>query len=153
MYISIFFFNSFPLQLVTRDQTQVPMLYSKFLLFNLFYTWQCASVNPILLIYPSSSLSFVTISLFFMSISLFLFCKQVDLCNCFRFHIGVTSYDICLSDFTQYDHLQAHPCCWKWHFPIPCVWLSNIPLYIHPTSSLSIHWMIVIQVASMSLLL
>ena len=22
------------------------------------------------------------------------------------------------------------------------VWLRNIPLYIHPTSSLSIHWMI-----------
>ena len=31
------------------------------------------------------------------------------------FHILVISY-ICLSDFTQYDNIQVHPCCYKCHY-------------------------------------
>ena len=37
---------------------------------------------------------------------------------------------LCLAYFTQYDNLQVHPCCCKWHCFI-CLWLSNIPLYTY----------------------
>ena len=36
----------------------------------------------------------------------------------FRFHLSGMSYNISssLSEFTQYDHVQVHPCCCKHHY-------------------------------------
>ena len=47
-----------------------------------------------------------------------------------------------LTYFTQYDSLQFHPCCCKWHLALfAFLWLSSIPLLIC-TISLSIYWTI-----------
>ena len=37
---------------------------------------------------------------------------------------------LCLTYFTQYDNLQVHPCCCKWHYFILFLRLSNIPLHL-----------------------
>ena len=41
---------------------------------------------------------------------------------------------LCLTYFTQYDNLQVHPCCCKWHYFVLFLQLSNIPLCICTTS-------------------
>ena len=66
-----------------------------------------------------------------------------------------------LTYFTQYDHLQVHPCCHKWHYFIlfngrvifhcMCVYVCVcLCVYIYITSSLSIHLSLDTQIASMS---
>ena len=83
----------------------------------------------------------VSICLFSTSVSQFLPCKQVHLYHFSRFHISALIYDICLS---LSDLLHS-----VWHSLDPSMslkmthycsflWLSNIPLYICTTSSLSI---------------
>ena len=53
------------------------------ILFYLYiYIWQCASVNPGLLVYPSSHSPLGTVSLFSVFVSLSLFCKDTHL-HCF----------------------------------------------------------------------
>ena len=41
-----------------------------------------------------------------------------------------------LSDFTQYDHLQFHPCCYKWHYFIFYGWVIlhciYAPHFVYP---------------------
>ena len=50
------------------------------------------------------------------------------------------SHDVCLSlsDFTQYDSLWVHSRHCKWHYFGLFLWLSDIPLDMCTTSSLSI---------------
>ena len=55
---------------------------------------------------------------------------------------------LCLTYFTQYDNVQIHPCCCKWHYFILFLWLSNTPLYACNTSSLAIPLSMDVQVAS-----
>ena len=38
---------------------------------------------------------------------------------------------LCLTYFTQYDNLQVHPCCCKWHYFVLFLWLSDSPWYIY----------------------
>ena len=83
----------------------------------------------------------VSIHLCSTSVSHFLPCKPVHLYHVSRFHIYVLIYDIC---FSLSDILHA-----VWQSPDPStslqmtqfcsfLWLSNIPLYICTTTSLSI---------------
>ena len=37
---------------------------------------------------------------------------------------------LCLTYFTQYDNLQVHPCCYKWHYFI-FLWLNCIVYMYH----------------------
>ena len=83
----------------------------------------------------------VSIHLFSTSVSLFLPCKLVHLYHFSRFHIYVLIYDIC---FSLSDLLHS---VWQSLGPSTSLqmtqfrsflWLSNIPLYICTTSSLSI---------------
>ena len=65
-------------------------------------------------------------------------------------HISDIVWYLSLSDFTEYDKLQLHPFCCKWHsFVLPMAELCSIWT---PASS-SIHLLMDIQVASMSWLL
>ena len=81
-----------------------------------------------------------TMSLFSKSVSLFLLCNQADLYHLFLDSTNKGCHnDISpLTYFTQHDNLQVHPCCCKCHYFILFQWLSNIPLNIYTTSSLSI---------------
>ena len=83
----------------------------------------------------------VSIRLFSTSVSLFLPCKLVHLYHFSRFHIHALIYDIC---FSLFDLLHS---VWQSLGPSTSLqmtqfrffwWLSNIPLYICTTSSLSI---------------
>ena len=84
----------------------------------------------------------VSIRLFSTSVSLFLPCKTVHLYHFSRFHIYVLIYDICfsLSDLLHSVWQSLDPTnslqMTQFH---SFLWLSNIPLYICTTSSLSIH--------------
>ena len=85
----------------------------------------------------------VSIHLFSTSMSLFLPCKPVHLYHFSRFHIyGITTYDICfsLSDLLHSVWQSLDPSTslqiTQFH---SFLWLSNVPLYICTTSSLSIH--------------
>ena len=40
-----------------------------------------------------------------------------------------------LTYFTQYEKLQLHPCCCRWHYFVLFLWLSSVPLCICTTSS------------------
>ena len=84
----------------------------------------------------------VSIRFFSTSVSLFLPCKPVHLYHFSRFQIHALIYDIC---FTLSDLLQS---VWQSLGPSTSLqmtqfhsflWLSNIPLYICTTTSLSIH--------------
>ena len=77
---------------------------------------QCAHANPKSLVHSPYHSPLVTIS-FSKSVGLLPFCKQVHLHSFLRFHIQVTSHYVCLSlsNFTQHDNLQIHPCCHKQH--------------------------------------
>ena len=49
---------------------------------------------------------------------------------------------LCQTYFTLYDKLKVHQCCCQWHYFILFLWVTNIPLCISTTSSLSIHLLI-----------
>ena len=112
-----------------------------------FYTHQCIHVNSNLPIHHTTTTtprcfpSLVSIRLFSTSVSQFLPCKPVHLYHFSRFHVYALIYDIyfSLSDLlhsvwqslgpsTSLQMTQFHS----------FLWLSNIPLYICTTSSLSI---------------
>ena len=98
----------------------------------------------------------VSICLFSTSVSQLLPCKPAHLHHFSRFHIHALIYDICfsLSDLLhsvrQTLGLSSSLQKTEFHF---FLWLSNTPLYICATSSLSIHLMTDTQVASKSWLL
>ena len=117
-------------------------LYSRFLLVP-FYTYQ--SQSPISSHHhhpsPTTFPPLVSIRLFSTSVSQFLPCKLVHLYYFSRFHIYALIYDIC---FSLSDLLH---CIWQSLDPSTSLqmtqfrsflWLTNIPLYICTTSSLSI---------------
>ena len=83
----------------------------------------------------------VSICLFSTSLSLFLPCKPVHLYHFSRFHIYALIYNICfsLSDLLHsvWQSLDPSTSQQMTHFH-SFLWLSNIPLYICTTSSLSI---------------
>ena len=117
------------------------------LISHLFYTHQCIHVNPNLPIHHTTTptpLRFpplVSIHLFSTSVSLFLPCKEVHLYHFSRFHIYVLIYDICfsLSDLLHsvWQSLDPSTSLQMTQFH-SFLWLSNIPLYIRTTTSLSI---------------
>ena len=79
---------------------------------------------------------FGNISLFFVSVDLFLFCIYVRLDLLFlRFRIKAISYDIFLSlcgllHLVWLSLIDLHPCCCKWHYFIPFLCLTSIPLCV-----------------------
>ena len=83
----------------------------------------------------------VSIHLFCTSVSLFLHCKPVYLYHFSRFHIYALVYDICfsLSDLLHsvWQSLGSPTSLQMTQFHT-FLWMSNIPLYICTTSSLSI---------------
>ena len=84
----------------------------------------------------------VSIHLFSTSVSQFLPWKPVHLYNFSRFHIYVLIYDICfsLSDLLHSVWQPLHPSTSLQMTQFRSfLWLSNIPLHICTTSSLSIH--------------
>ena len=84
----------------------------------------------------------VSIRLFSTSVSLFLPCKPVYLYHFSRFHIYALIYDICfsLSDLLHCVRQSLGPSVSLQMTQFRSfLWLSNIPLYICTTSSLSIH--------------
>ena len=90
---------------------------------------------------PSHFPPLVSIRLFSTCVSLFLSCKRIHLYHFSRFHIYALIYDICfsfLTYFTLYDSLGPSTSLQMTQFH-SFLWLSNIPLYICTTSSLSIH--------------
>ena len=84
----------------------------------------------------------VFIHLFSTSVSLFLPCKPVHLYHFSRFHIYVLIYNICFSLsgllHSVWQSLGPSTSLQMTQFR-SFLWLSNIPLYICTTSSLSIH--------------
>ena len=121
-------------------------LYSRFLLIIYFIHISVYMSIPISQFIPPPPRPrcppLVSIRLFSTSVSLFLPCKPVHLYHFSRFHIYVLTYGIC---FSLSDLLHS-----VWQSLGPSVslqmtqfcsflWLSNIPLYICITSSVSIH--------------
>ena len=119
------------------------------LISHQFYTHQCMHVKPNRPIHhnpqhppPHSFPPLVSIHLFCTSVSQFLPCKPVHLYHVSRFHIYVLIYDICfsLSDLLHSVWLSLDPSTSQQMTQFRSfLWLSNIPLYICTTSSLSIH--------------
>ena len=113
-----------------------------------FYTHQCIHVNSSLPIHHTTTTTprcfppLVSICLLSTSVSLFLPCKPVHLYHFSRFHIYVLIYDICfsLSDLrhSAWQSLDSSTSLQMTQFR-SFLWLSNIPLYICTTSSLTIH--------------
>ena len=54
-------------------------------------------------------------------------------------HISEFIWYFSLTFFTWHNTLQVQPCCCKWQDFIIFLWLSDIPLHIYTTSSLSLH--------------
>ena len=84
-----------------------------------FYTYQSASANPRLSILNSLPAlpSLTTPSLVSMNMILFLFHRQIHLGHLFDSTLRDRIFlFLFLIFFTEYDHLQWHPCCCKWHY-------------------------------------
>ena len=120
-------------------------LYSRFLLVIYYiHISVCMSIPISQFITPPPPCHcspLVSIRLFSTSVPLFLPCKPVHLYHFSRFHIYALKYDIC---FSLSDLLHS---VWQSLDPFTSLqmtqfrsflWLSNIPLYICTTSSLSI---------------
>ena len=89
-----------------------------------------------------------------VSISLHLHCCPVNrFLSTIFLHIYGLIHDISLSDFTLYNRLQLHPPLFRTDSNAFLLWLSNVPLYVCTTVSLSTHLMMDIQVAFISQLL
>ena len=113
-----------------------------------FYTPQCIHVNPNHPIHPTTIPTphgfppLVPIRLFSTSVSQLLPCKPVHLYHFSRFHIPALIYDICfsLSDLLHSVWQSLDPSRSQQMTQFRSFsWLSNIPLYIYTTTSLSIH--------------
>ena len=137
-------------------------LYSRFLLvinfihISVYMSIPIAQLSPPPPPHPCSFPPLVSIRLFSTSVSQFLPCKSVHLYHFSRFHIYVFIYDICfsLSDLLHSVWQSLGPSMSLQMMQFHSVlWLSNIPLYICTTSSLSIHLSMDILVASMSWLM
>ena len=113
------------------------------LLLVIYFIHICVYMSiPISQFITPPPLPLVSICLFSTSVSLFLPCILVHLYHFSRFHIYALIYDIC---FSLSDLLHS-----VWQSLAPStspqmtqfcsfLWLTNIPLYICTTSSLSIH--------------
>ena len=117
-----------------------------FLISHPFYTHQCIHVNPNRPIHPTTITTprhfppLVSIHLFSTSVFQFLPWKPVHLYHFSRFHIYALIYDVCfaLSDLLHsvWQSLDPSTSLQMTQFH-SFLWLSNIPLYICTTSSLS----------------
>ena len=116
------------------------------LISHQFYTHQRLSIPITQFITPPPPPScrfppLVSIHLFCTSVSQFLPCKPVHLYHFSRFHIYAIIYDICfpLSDLLHsvWQSLDPSMCLQMTQF-CSSLCLSNIPLYIGTTTSLSI---------------
>ena len=115
-------------------------LHSRFLLVIYFIRISVYMSIPISQFIPPFP-PLVSIRLFSISVSLFLPCKLVHLYHFSRFHIYVLIYNICfsLSDLLHsvWQSLDPYTSLQMTQFR-SFLWLSNSPLYICTTSSLSI---------------
>ena len=145
-----------PIQVVTEHRTELPVLHSKFPLAIQFTHGSVFMLNLISQFFPPSPSPAVSTCPFPMSMSLFLPYTQVHLYHFSRFHIYVLIYDICFSLsgllHSVWQTLGPSISLQMTQFRFFLL-LSNIPLYIGTTSSLSIHLSLDIQVVSMSWLL
>ena len=112
-----------------------------------FYTHQCIHVNRNRPIHHTSTPTphrfppLVSIRLFSTSVSQFLPCKPVHLYHFSKFHIYALTYNICfsLSDLLHSVWQSLDPSTSQQMTQFRSfLWLSNIPLYIGTTTSLSI---------------
>ena len=106
-----------PFQVVTKHQTDLPVLCSSFPL-AIYFTDGSAYMSMLLSnFFPTSPSRTVSSSPFSMSVSLFLPCHQVLQYHFSRFHIYMLIYGICfflfLTYFTVYDRLYVHPHLYK----------------------------------------
>ena len=121
IYIHPFHFSFFSHIGYYRKLNRVPCALQWELVGYLFYIQQCVCINPKLLIYPSPSPF-----LFGNHKFVFYVCKSVSVLQIsplvfFFFFVIPHASDIigccfCLTYFIQYDHLQVHSCCCKWHY-------------------------------------
>ena len=148
--MSFFFFTMiiiFKIYILKNFILFIYFLYSRFLLVIYFIHISVYMLIPISQFIPPPAPPphfppLVSIRLFSTSVSLFLPCKPVHLYHFSRFHIYALIYDICfsLSDLLHFvwQSLGASTSLKMTQFH-SFLWLSNIPLYICTTSSLSIH--------------
>ena len=140
----------------SQDLEHSPLCYTvrPCCLFILLYIYQLASANSKLPIHPSPTFfppwqPQVSESVQVSCVSSFVSLFQIP-------HLSDIQY-LFLTDFTQCDNLQLHPCSYRWHYFILFLWLSSIPLYLRTTCcmccSLSTHLSTDIQVIFMSWLL
>ena len=124
-----------------RARAELPVLYSRFPL-AIYFTHGSVYMSFLIsqFVPPSPSPAVVTCR-FSMSVSVFLPCKYVHLYHFSRFHIHALIYDFfSLSDLLHsvWQTLGLSTSLQMTRF-CSFLWLSNIPLYICATSSLSIH--------------
>ena len=96
-------------------------------------TCQSQTLLNIVLYHPAPV---VTISLFSKCVSLFDFINKF-ICiilkySAYKWYHMIFIF-LCLIYFTQYDNLQVHPCCCKWHYFILFSSWVNIPLNLCTT--------------------
>ena len=146
-----------PLQVVTKHRADLPVLCSCFLLaiyFTFGSVYMSMPLSHFVPAYPSHSLCAQVHSLRLplyscpapRFIRTFFFFQIPYMCQHTVFVFLFLTY------FTLYDRLSSSTSLQITQFRF-CLWLSNIPLYICATSSLSIHLSMDTQVASMSWLL
>ena len=153
-----------PLQVVTKHGADLPVLCGCFPLviyFTFGSIYMSMPLSHFVSAYPSPSqypqVHFQQVCIFIPILSL----GSSDIIFSFfffffRFHIQVLAYNICfsLSDLLHSVWQSLGQSTSLQITQFSCfVWLSNIPLYICATSSLSIHLLMDTQVASMSWLL
>ena len=151
-----------PLQVVTKHRADLPVLCGCFPLaiyFRFGSVYKSMPLSHFIPAYPSPSPcpQVHPLCLHIYSCPVPRFFRTIFLFVCFfRFHIYVITYVICfsLSDllFSVGQSLGPSTSLQITQFRF-FPWLSNIPLYICATSSLSIHLSMDTQVASMSWLL
>ena len=124
-----------------RALSRVPCAIQQVLISYLFYTYQCIYVSPNLPIHLTPPFPPWCPYVCSLHLCLFLPCKQVHLYHFSRFHIYVLIYSICfsLSDLLH-SVLTVTRSTMSLQMTQFCsfLWLSNIPLYICTTSSLSV---------------
>ena len=154
-YIPPPFFISFPFKSPQSTQ-QSSLCYTAgshqlSISYILVYICQSQSLNSSHTLFPP----LVSIHLFSTSVSVFLPCKQVHLYHFSRFHVYMLIYNIFVFLFltTSLFMTVSRSIHVSTNDPILFLFMANIPLYICTTSSLSIHLLMGIQVASKSWLL
>ena len=129
-----------PLSVVTEREVELPVLYNT---VAVCFTHSNVSILLSRFIPPSPSFA-VSTSLFCMSLSLFPLCKQGSSVPSFWIPYLCVNICICfsLSDLLHSEKALGSSNSVQLTHICPFLWLSNIPLYMCTTASLSIHLLI-----------